>query len=321
MRAPPKADHLCVGAAEAPLFAATVELSMATRVQTISPAQLISCSSSACNRFHTPRRVQLRKRRQQVEPLPQQNAISLESHSPSRMCNRDAGARLHAMQTLVVVATASLLACRADAPSTANTSLILRQARFSVPAGAGIPARACSDSLAYFARTAVSGREGWYGTHLAALHEPVLCQPRPEAATEVYRLTWLPTFHSTVVVRIDTDASGLFLTAKMESGAGGYDPGHLARDTTFKLSEIQASQFRDLLSASDFWRLPTMPPPGNGVGADGAQWLFEGVANSRYHVVDRWTPQRDGTDSRYRTLAEWLLARSGLASAQLVQEY
>jgi len=55
----------------APLFAATVELSRAARLQSISFAQLSSWSSAACNRVHTPRRVQLRKRRQQVDPLPQ----------------------------------------------------------------------------------------------------------------------------------------------------------------------------------------------------------------------------------------------------------
>jgi len=55
----------------APLFAATVELSRAARLQSISSAQLNSWSSAACNRFHTPRRVQLRKRRQHVDPLPQ----------------------------------------------------------------------------------------------------------------------------------------------------------------------------------------------------------------------------------------------------------
>ena len=55
----------------APLFAATVELSRAARLQSISSAQLNSWSSAACKRFHTPRRVQLRNRRQQVEPLPQ----------------------------------------------------------------------------------------------------------------------------------------------------------------------------------------------------------------------------------------------------------
>lgn len=54
----------------APRFAATVELSRAARLQSISSAQLNSWSNVACNRFHTPRRVQLRKRRQHVDPLP-----------------------------------------------------------------------------------------------------------------------------------------------------------------------------------------------------------------------------------------------------------
>ena len=26
------------------------------------------------------------------------------------------------------------------------------------------------------------------------------------------------------------------------------------------------------------------------VGVDGAQWIFEGVKDSTYHVVDRWSP-------------------------------
>jgi hypothetical protein len=43
--------------------AAIVELSMAARLQSISPAQLNSWSSSACNRFHTPHQVHVRKRR------------------------------------------------------------------------------------------------------------------------------------------------------------------------------------------------------------------------------------------------------------------
>jgi hypothetical protein len=221
----------------------------------------------------------------------------------------------------MVVATASLLACRADAPATAHMSPTGRQARFSVPSDAGIPIRPCRDSLAYFAGTAVSDREGWYGLHLAALREPVLCQRHSEEGKETYRFTWLPSFHSTVVVRIDTDTSGLYLTAKIESGAGGYDPGRLARDTTFRLSETHASQFGELLLSTGFWRQPTVPPPGGGMGVDGAQWIYEGVANGRYHVVDRWSPQRGGSDGRLRALGEWLLDRSGFASAALVREY
>jgi len=55
----------------APLFAATVELSRAARLQSISPAQLNSRSSIAWSSSQIPRRVQFRNRRQQVEPLPQ----------------------------------------------------------------------------------------------------------------------------------------------------------------------------------------------------------------------------------------------------------
>ena len=225
------------------------------------------------------------------------------------------------MRTLTILTAATLLACQVDTPSSADKTPILRAARFTVPAGAGIPARPCGDSLAYFAGTAITHCEGWYGKHLAALHEPVLCQRSPEEAKEVYRLTWLPSFHPSVVVRIDSDTAGLHLTAKVESGAGGYDPGHLARDTVFMLTETQAGEFANLLLAADFWRSPTVPPPDRAMGLDGAQWVLEGIANSRYHVVDRWSPEADGPDRRFRAVGEWLLARSGFAPAALVKAY
>ena len=54
----------------APLFAAIVELSIATRLQSISPAQPSSCNNNRWSRCHTPRLVQVRNRRQHVEPDP-----------------------------------------------------------------------------------------------------------------------------------------------------------------------------------------------------------------------------------------------------------
>ena len=233
------------------------------------------------------------------------------------MCKYAPGERLHTMRTLVILGAATLLACRADTPPATDMTPILRAARFTVPAGAGIPARPCGDSLAYFAGTAITHCEAWYGKHLTALQEPVLCQSSLEEAKEIYRLTWLPSFHPSVVVRIDSDTAGLHLTAKVESGAGGYEPGHLARDTVFMLTETQAREFADLLSAADFWRSPTVPPPDRAMGLDGAQWVLEGIANSRYHVVDRWSPEAGGPDARFRALCEWLLARSGFVTAAI----
>jgi len=73
----------------APLFAATVELSRAARLQSISSAQLNSCKSSRCRRFHTPRVVHRWKRRQQVEPLPQPISIGSSCHASAvRSTNR-----------------------------------------------------------------------------------------------------------------------------------------------------------------------------------------------------------------------------------------
>src|SRR4051812_24359675 len=98
------------------------------------------------------------------------------------MCRCTNGRRLHPMRTPRILVMAILLACRIDEPSKTDTAPIVRAAHFTVPAGAALPVRRCQDGLAYFAGTAISEREEWYGKHLAALQEAVLCQERPEEA-------------------------------------------------------------------------------------------------------------------------------------------
>lgn len=192
-----------------------------------------------------------------------------------------------------------------------------------VPSNAiGQPIRECSIDTLYFSGTAIADREDWYGSHLRAMAEHPLCHRDGalDAATETYRLTWLPSFHHSIVVRVDRRENGYRFEAKQESGAGGYEAGHLARDTAFALSAADAEMFKHLLAAAAFWTLPSIPPPSNDVGGDGAQWVVEGQRGTRYHVVDRWSPH-DSADAHYRRLAEWLLAKSGLVPANLVREY
>ena len=189
-----------------------------------------------------------------------------------------------------------------------------------IPPTAGLAASPCDDGEAYFAMTSLADREEWYGKHLRALGEHPLCDSAGVPA-EVYRLTWLPSFHPTVVVRIERTLSAYILIAKAESGAGGYEPGHLARDTTYTLGEGERAEFVSLLSAADFWTVPTTPPPDRLGGFDGAQWVLEGLGRGRYHVVDRWSPPTNGPDARYRQLAAWMLQRSGLAAPDLVRAY
>ena len=176
----------------------------------------------------------------------------------------------------------------------------------------GQPARQCSTASGYFTNTAIADRESWYGKHLAAMRETPLCV-RPGLHAEIYRLTWLPSFNHSVVVRVERDSGNYWLEARSETGAGGYGPGILAHDSIMALTPNDLSVLSDFLYRSNFWNLPTIPARPV-IGADGSQWILEGLAGNRYHVVDRWSPQPDGGDSSYRKLGAWLLSKSGLAS-------
>jgi hypothetical protein len=218
------------------------------------------------------------------------------------------------MRRFAMFLAAMLSACGAaplGAQAPSRASLV------GVPLQAGQASRPCNASAQFFASTPLADHEGWYGKHLRVLGERPLCG----SAAEVYRLTWVPSFHPTIVVRVARDSAGYLLRAKRESGAGGYEPGRLVVDTSIRLVKSDVDALRRLLGAAHFWSLPSKPAPDGTVGTDGAQWVMEGLVAGRYHVVDRWSPRAEGPHARYRQLAEWLLMRSGLASRSLVREY
>ena len=219
----------------------------------------------------------------------------------------------------IVLTTLALAACHGERSTTADDRIGLAP----VVVQAGVPPRPCSDSMRYFAGTAIEDREPWYGAHLATMGEQPLCAER--AAAETWRLTWMPSFHASVVVRIERvegpDSATYRMVAKTETGAGGYAPGTLARGVARTLAVAEQREFVRRLLAADFWRTPTVPPPDGVIGVDGAQWVLEASVDGQYHVVDRWTPQRDGPDARFRDLAEWMLEVSGLAASEVVREY
>ncbi len=166
--------------------------------------------------------------------------------------------------------------------------------------------RLCSSSdSSYFRDTGVADREGWYGKHLRALQEPALCA---KPGVEVYRFLWLRTFHNPIAVRIQRLDDHYRLIGKQLSGAGGYEPGKLVRDTTIELSAEQVAQVKDLIDQSGYWSMGA----DSSFGDDGSQWILEVVSNGRYRVVDRWTPGYDGKRSTYRTLCLRMVALSGL---------
>jgi hypothetical protein len=130
----------------------------------------------------------------------------------------------------------------------------------------------------------------WYSAQLRALKEPSLLDLGKDPTAHCFRFLWLRTFHHPIAVRIEVKSDGTgALTIKEASGAGGYAPGRLIRNTNRSLSSAQVSAFLALVDRLSFW---TTPNPGDDqIGLDGSQWIIEGVKGGKYHVVDGWSPK------------------------------
>ena len=147
----------------------------------------------------------------------------------------------------------------------------------------------------------------WYSKHLNAMKEPVIYVDN--TLNEIYRFTWLRSFHHPIAIRIEKQENKYMLYWKVCNGAGGYDPGELIIDKKKTLDENTWTEFKKLLDQVDFWnlqtseRIPTrMVKMTDGslaeevtIGTDGAQWILEGRINPQYHVVVRWTPNKEST--------------------------
>ncbi|MGE9311089.1 hypothetical protein ACLOAU_05565 [Niabella sp. CJ426] len=128
----------------------------------------------------------------------------------------------------------------------------------------------------------------WYSEQLFALREPVIYLDKSQK--EIYRFTWLRTFHNPVAIRIEKHGDQYFLCWKLSDGAGGYKPGKLTIDQHKKLDKQTWDAFVKKLSEIDFWKLPTNQ---NDRGLDGSEWILEGKSENNYHVVNRWTPNKN----------------------------
>ena len=153
-------------------------------------------------------------------------------------------------------------------------------------------------------------KERWYSKHLRAMNE----RPWSEATSgqHGYRLTWLRTFHHPMVFRLDIAPDGTAdLYVKVANGRGGYDPGVLTVNKTIHISKVQTDTIPTGLAQTGFWNMDGFI---DRHGLDGAQWIVEGVKNTRYHVVDRQSPS--GT-----VFQLWALSLMGLSGMDIEPIY
>lgn len=169
----------------------------------------------------------------------------------------------------------------------------------------------------YFPKGALDNKEDsdrfvreWYSKHLKAMKEPSLWEMSKDKQAQVYRFLYLRTFDHPIAVRaeLNKDGNGILVT-KILSGQGGYEPGRLIKNSRRKLSKLEVENLLGLFADQEFWSTPGYPrQPPEIVGLDGAEWITEGVKDSKYHVVTRWSPEY-GRERAFGHLFLFVLAK------------
>ena len=186
-----------------------------------------------------------------------------------------------------------------------------------------------TQSQGIFPIESLQAMDRWYGNQLRAAGERSLCADA-NAGNEVYRLAWIPSFHHTVIIRIERRGGDHSFNAVQLSGAGGYEPGTPQEQITVAISESEWKSWLALIARARFWEAQTIAADtifdSTGarvgfVGVDGAQWILEAKRFTDYHAVDRWSPLSTGPDGAFRAACSWLLHRSGLVPDTLIAEY
>jgi hypothetical protein len=153
----------------------------------------------------------------------------------------------------------------------------------------------------------------WFSSQLFALNEPVL-KGYP-SDFEVYRFTWLRTFHRPISIRMDKLGEVVSLTVKMSDGAGGYEPGKLILNKTLLLSTSELRTFTLKLNEIRFWNLPT--DADNQHGTDGSEWILEAKQSKKYHFVHFWSPDFTEQERKFKACCEYLVSLAKFTKGEL----
>jgi hypothetical protein len=130
----------------------------------------------------------------------------------------------------------------------------------------------------------------------------------PDCVDEAYSLTWIPSFHAPVLVRVWRSGDRAFIVAKRLDSRGWSNFGKVNETNGRELIKFEWRDFTDLLNRKSYWELSSttdeMSPN------DGAVWLIEGVRSKQFHWVRRRIPNED-----YAEICKHLIRLSGLETA------
>jgi len=146
-----------------------------------------------------------------------------------------------------------------------------------------------------------------YSMELSAMKEPVLYNDTSK--NEIYRFSWFRSFDDPIAIRIEKSKDTYLLYWK--SCYNKVDkPMALLIDERKIIDKATWDLFKDKLKKLAYWKMDTNDPPEPGtIRLDGSNWILEGKTATKYHVVDRWSPD---SKSKYYQCCDYLIGLTDL---------
>jgi hypothetical protein len=153
-----------------------------------------------------------------------------------------------------------------------------------------------------FTGRAANFQVAWYSSDMYQLGETPLWPPSPHDEN-TYRFTYLGAFTGpkAVTLTVLTDGGGQIRMSVLDES---HD--RVKSEQTLTVPKDRVSEFLRRVDGAHFWE---MASESQHRGFDGAEWIMEGVQESRYHIAVRWCP--DSEDAAFADTARFLFQLAG----------
>src|SRR5678816_2223781 len=127
----------------------------------------------------------------------------------------------------------------------------------------------------------------------------------PDCVDEAYSLTWIPSFHPPVVVRVWRSGSEAFIVAKELESKWRLDFEKIRQTNSRALTHAEWREIKRLLNQVSYWELSDTVD--EILPNDGAMWILEGLLSKQYHWVRRRVPNQ-----QFAEICKHIMRLSGL---------
>lgn len=142
----------------------------------------------------------------------------------------------------------------------------------------------------------------WYSDVLFAMREPLLFNKKMNK--EIYRFTWLRSFHNPIVITIVNTQYKSFTLFWKEFEREPMN-GKIIINKSKSIGSMEWMTFRFKIEKCYFWTMGVGRVP---VGLDGSEWILEGTDDTKYKVTTVWSPH----GGKYQNACMYLLSLTDL---------